>query len=311
MAVRIISITADQQGQRIDNFLLRELKGVPKTHIYKLLRKGEVRVNGGRIKPVYRLQSGDQVRIPPVRVSPAKTDPTPSEGLQSSIKQAVLYEDGDFLVINKPAGLAVHGGSGVALGLIESLRAIYPHAKRLELVHRLDRETSGCILVAKKTSILREFHQMIREDRLEKRYHALMHGQLGQRSRHVEVALRKNTLSSGERVVRVDRENGKASKTVFHVQEQFKRAFLADIELFTGRTHQIRVHAQHIQHPVVGDSKYGDEQADQWIKNKTGNLRLCLHASRLRFQHPKTAEPFEVEAPWDSRFQQVLDGFRA
>ncbi|HFD80552.1 MAG TPA: RluA family pseudouridine synthase, partial [Gammaproteobacteria bacterium] len=250
-AVRWVEVSAEQAGQRIDNFLLRVLKGVPKSRIYRLLRKGEVRVNKGRIRPEYRLQAGDTLRIPPVRVAETRGG-APGARPQQALADAILYEDDRLLVLNKPAGMAVHGGSGLSFGVIEALRALRPEAPYLELVHRLDRDTSGCLLIAKRRSELRTLHELLRTGALTKRYLLLAEGDWSRGPFRVEAPLRKNQLRGGERVVRVD-STGKAALTRFRFLEGYAGASLMEAELVTGRTHQIRVHAQHAGHPLAGD----------------------------------------------------------
>ncbi len=308
-SVQFIEIHAETSGQRIDNFLINHLKGVPKTLVYRLLRKGEIRVNKGRKKPTYKLQSGDIIRIPPLRLSDAKTSPARNHRLEELLSKSVIYEDKDFLVVNKPTGIAVHGGSGINLGVIETMRSLYPLSKRLELVHRLDRDTSGCLVLAKKTSILRGFHQLIRENRIEKHYVALLKDRMANDKIRVNAPLLRNTKVSGERMVCVS-EEGKPSKTVFHRLERFNCCSYAEIELLTGRTHQIRVHSAHINQPIAGDAKYGDPVFNQQLKG-IGLNRLFLHACKLRFQHPGSDEPIIIEAPLPTGLTQVLNCLRS
>ncbi|MDM3872146.1 23S rRNA pseudouridine(955/2504/2580) synthase RluC [Porticoccus sp. W117] len=293
-SVRLVEVTEDQDGQRVDNFLLSRLKGVPKSRIYRLLRKGEVRVNKGRVKPETRLSCGDVVRIPPVRVSERPAIAGPGVGLQKLLQQSVVYEDDRVLVINKPAGLAVHGGSGINLGLIESLRAMHPQQHFLELVHRLDRDTSGCIMLAKKRSALRWLQDEMRNHRVTKEYTALVKGRWPADRRRIDVPLRKNELKSGERIVKVSAD-GKASATQFSVLQRFQRATLVKARLETGRTHQIRVHSQFAGHPLAGDSKYGDEEFNLYMK-QAGLERMFLHASSLKFRLPDSEQVCAVEA---------------
>ncbi len=302
--VRTVEIGPDASGQRIDNYLTRELKGVPKSLIYRVLRKGEVRVNKGRVQPGYKLQDGDVLRIPPVRVSEGEHTAAPSESIKELIKQSILYEDNGLLVINKPSGVAVHGGSGIQYGVIEALRALYPQKKDLELVHRLDRDTSGCLMVAKKRSVLRHLHDQIRDKTVEKYYLALLRGGLAARHLNVNAPLQKNTLKSGERVVRVHTE-GKPSVSVFDTVETYGVATLARVQAVTGRTHQIRVHAAHINHPVAGDEKYGDEVFNRSMR-ELGLKRLFLHAHTLRLTAPDTGKPLELTAPLADALQDVL-----
>lgn len=302
------TVDAEYAGQRIDNFLLARLKGVPKSLVYRILRKGEVRVNKKRAKPDYKLQAGDLVRIPPVRVTTAT--PLPSAKLDSvqQLESQVLYEDDVLLVLNKPAGMAVHGGSGLQFGLIESLRALRPGAKHLELVHRLDRETSGCILISKRRSALRDLHEQLREKKMDKQYYALVRGQWQQHVSMVSAPLLKNTLKSGERVVRVDAA-GKESQTRFRISERFADCTLVEASPVTGRTHQIRVHALHAGHPIAYDSKYGDQAFDEKLSG-SGLQRLFLHAHQLRFQHPQTGATVTVNAPMDKALKQTLKYLR-
>lgn len=293
--VKLITISPEYDGQRVDNFLRTELKGVPKSLIYRILRKGEVRVNKKRVKPEYKLQGGDVVRVPPVRVAERAPAPAVSDGLQNHLESAILFEDDNLMVINKPSGLAVHGGSGVSLGLIEALRQIRPEARFLELVHRLDRDTSGCIMVAKKRSALKFLHEALKGSRITKIYHALVCGHWTSTKRRVDAPLRKNELKSGERVVKVQAD-GKPSLTEFKVLNRFGRqATLVEARPITGRTHQIRVHAQFEGHPIIGDVKYGVEGVNEDMKD-IGIRRLFLHAAELRFPLPSGGRHI-VKAP--------------
>ena len=307
-AVRMLQISSEQAGQRIDNFLITLLKGVPKSRIYRILRKGEVRVNKGRIKPVYRLQEGDEVRVPPVRLEEKPAVVRPPDEQIERLEAAILYEDKGLIIVNKPSGLAVHGGSGLSFGLIELLRASRPTAPYLELVHRLDRDTSGCLLVAKKRSYLRHLHEQLRADKkVRKHYRALLCGHWDLGKHHENSALLKVTHSSGERMVRVD-DRGKQSHTLFKPISTYKQASYMEIELFTGRTHQIRVHAAHCGHPVAGDDKYGNSKCNQDLK-KYGLKRLFLHAYRLEFEHPGSGQEMDVIAPLSEDLNAVLDKF--
>ena len=303
-AVYWLQVGPEDAGQRIDNYLLRQLKGVPKSRIYRLLRKGEVRVNKGRIKPEYRVQSGDQVRIPPLRQA-ERASSSPAEGLVSRIEAAILYEDERLLVLNKPAGVAVHGGSGIRHGVIEALRAARPTAPMLELVHRLDRDTSGCLVIAKKRSALRNLHQLLREGGMDKRYLALVQGDWPGATRTVTAPLNKNQLKGGERIVTVDAE-GKAARTLFRPLTRFAGATLLDVELDTGRTHQIRVHGAHIGHPLAGDEKYGDPAFNKAMR-EMGLRRLFLHATALGFREPDREHEVQVSAPLPDDLRLVLD----
>ena len=283
--MRHLTVASDSSGQRLDNFLMRELKGIPRTRIYRAFRKGEVRVNKGRVKPDYRVKEGDILRIPPLRV-PAPSDiPTIPRHWSERLKTRVVYEDAGLLVIDKPSGLAVHGGSGLSYGLIECLRQMRPEDRSLELVHRLDRDTSGCILLAKKRSVLREIHQLLRGSGVDKRYLALVKGHWPKHARIVDAPLQKNTLQSGERMVRVSKE-GKPAVTEFAVLERFSNATLVEAKPITGRTHQIRVHAQHAGFPLLGDAKYSDDKGESFAR-EIGLKRLFLHAHSLSFSLPE------------------------
>ena len=306
-------IEADSAGQRIDNFLLRELKGVPRSRLYRVLRKGEVRVNKGRVKADYRLQSGDLVRIPPLRLPEPREPARAPDGERARVESAVLYEDARLLVVDKPAGLAVHGGSGLSYGLIETLRQVRPGAE-LELVHRLDRDTSGCLLIAKRRSTLRQLHESLRAGGMEKRYLALLVGELPRERISVDAPLAKNVLQGGERVVRVDETAGKPARTRFRRLERFEHhgqpLTLVEAELLTGRTHQIRVHAAHLGAPLAGDAKYGDFEANRRLKSM-GLGRLFLHAAVLAFEVEHLNQPLRIEAPLAAELEQVLTRLRA
>lgn len=303
--VRLVRVDAASDGQRIDNFLLRELKGVPRSRIYRLLRKGEVRLNKGRAKAEARLKSGDEVRIPPVRVSET-AEIEVSQGLVDRLAARVIYEDDALLVIDKPAGLAVHGGSGINTGLIEAARALRPSARFLELVHRLDRDTSGLVMLAKKRTALTALHAALRGAGVDKRYLALVAGSWPAHRKRVEAPLAKNTLKSGERVVRVSAE-GKAAATAFRVVERFENATLVEAAPITGRTHQIRVHAQLSGHPLACDDKYGDRTADLMFREH-GLKRMFLHAFRLAI--PYEDATLELEAPLPEELEKCLESFR-
>lgn len=294
----------ETEGQRIDNFLMRHLKGVPRSHLYRVLRRGEVRVNKGRVKADYRVCADDMVRIPPMRVTePGVPAPVPAERL-GDLRQAILYEDDRLIVLDKPAGLAVHGGSGLSYGLIEALRQMRP-GKELELVHRLDRETSGCLLVSKRRSALRELHGLMRDNRLDKRYLALLTGPLERSEVVVDAPLRKNVLRSGERMVHVDNERGKPARSIFRRLGQFSGYTLAEVRLLTGRTHQIRVHARHLGVPLAGDPKYGDDDANRRLR-ELGLRRLFLHASALTFRLDYLERSLRVEAPLPAALENLI-----
>jgi 23S rRNA pseudouridine955/2504/2580 synthase len=310
LKVSFVTVTEDQQGQRIDNFLVTHLKGVPKSAIYKILRKGEVRVNKKRVKPVYKLQMEDLIRIPPIKVAEREEFVPKNLDKISALEDAILFEDQYLIVINKPSGMAVHGGSGLSYGLIEALRVLRPHEKNLELVHRLDRDTSGCLLISKKRSILKGLHEQLREKTMEKNYWALVVGEWAAKIKNVTEPLRKNTLQSGERVVRVDEEQGKTSHTRFRVLERFDGCTLVQASPVTGRTHQIRVHTQCKGHPIACDDKYGDQVFDSRMR-EMGLSRLFLHAHDLRFLHPKHETTMHVEAPLDKALNNALKTLRA
>lgn len=306
--VRLLQIGPEDAGQRIDNYLLRQLKGVPRSFIYRILRRGEVRVNRGRIKAEYRLKDGDQVRVPPVRT--AAPAPKAERGdATARLEQCILYEDERLLVIDKPAGMAVHGGSGVSFGVIETLRAARPQATFLELVHRLDRETSGCLLIAKKRSELRRLHELLRAGRVEKRYLALVLGRWQTGERRVDAPLRKNQLRGGERIVTVTAE-GKAADTLFRPLDIRTRASLMEIALGTGRTHQIRVHSAHVGHPLAGDEKYGDGEFNRQMRG-LGLKRLFLHAHSIAYGDPDNGRDIHVSSPLPEELRAVLDRLSA
>lgn len=308
-AVHFIAISADEAGQRIDNFLRTQLKGVPKSMIYRILRKGEVRVNKKRIKPEYKLEAGDEVRIPPVRVAEREEENvSPKLTKVAALEGAIVYEDDHILVMNKPSGTAVHGGSGLSFGVIEGLRALRPEARFLELVHRLDRDTSGILLVAKKRSALRSLHEQLREKGMQKDYLALVRGQWPSHVKAVRAPLMKNILQSGERIVKVNSE-GKPSETLFKVEERYAIATLVKASPVTGRTHQIRVHTLHAGHPIAFDDRYGEAAFDMQLSG-TGLKRLFLHAAALRFTHPASGEVMRVEAPLDDQLKRCLDILR-
>ncbi|MFT7388346.1 MAG: 23S rRNA pseudouridine955/2504/2580 synthase [Candidatus Endobugula sp.] len=301
-SVQFITIDAGNTAQRIDNFLLSRLKGVPKSRIYRIVRKGEVRVNKGRVKPEYKLCDGDVVRVPPIRVSQRDTPPQPSQHLAQLLESSILFENNDVLVVNKPSGLAVHGGSGISLGLIESFRQIRPDSRFLELVHRLDRDTSGCIMIAKKRSSLRFLQQELRERRVQKIYHALVDGRWPNRRKSVNEPLIKNQLATGARLVRIaqlDTEGAKTSLTQYRVIQRYQRAerscTLVEAKPVTGRTHQIRVHSQSVGCSIIGDDRYCDNDVNTFYR-AAGLKRLFLHAFQLQFSLPD-GTPVKIEAP--------------
>ena len=296
-------------GQRLDNYLLRILKNVPKSHIYRVVRKGEVRVNGKRAKPETRLALGDKVRIPPIHVDQAPQRSAPSQSLQQFITDAILYEDKDLLIVNKPPGVAVHGGSGLAFGVIEALRAARPELIELELVHRLDRDTSGVLLIAKRRAALRELHAAMREREMTKRYLALVVGRWALGKKRIDLPLLTNQKQGGERMVRVHPEGMSALSTFVPEQHFGQHASLMAIEIGTGRTHQIRVHAAYAGHPVAGDEKYGNKAGNEALK-EFGLKRMFLHAQSLEFIHPGTGQVFHISAPLSDELTAVLENLK-
>jgi 23S rRNA pseudouridine955/2504/2580 synthase len=305
-AANRLAVSEASAGQRIDNFLFRLLKGVPKSHVYRILRSGEVRLNRKRVKPDVRLAVGDVLRIPPIRTA---AEPVARKATAKAAAPPILYEDDALIAIDKPAGLAVHGGSGVAFGLIERLRAARPEAKFLELVHRLDRDTSGVLLVAKKRPALVALHAALREGRIDKRYTVLVRGKWRDARRAVDLPLTKFVTDEGERRVRVEREHGRTARTVFHRCKVWPDAdppvSLLEAELHTGRTHQIRVHLTHVGFPLAGDDKYGDFDWNRALA-KQGLKRMFLHAQRLEFQHPVAARQLAIDAPLPPELAQFL-----
>jgi len=295
--VETVEVPEDRDGQRIDNFLTTRLKGVPKSLIYRLLRTGQVRINGKRAKPDHRVAAGDAVRIPPVRTAERADPGVPPTGQTARIEAAILSEDRDFLVIDKPSGVASHGGSGISFGVIELLRTARPRESALELAHRLDRDTSGVLVLAKKRSALTALQAEIRAGRVEKRYLALLAGKLPQQRLNVDAPLRKSVLQGGERMVRID-EEGKPSRSRFSEVERYAAATLAEIAIETGRTHQIRVHSAHIGHPVAGDEKYGDREFNLKMREH-GLKRLFLHAARFEFSIGERSYGFSAPLPDD------------
>lgn len=300
-SVTFLEIDESGADQRIDNFLFKHLKGVPKSHIYRILR-GEVRVNKKRIDQTYRLQLGDSLRIPPIRVA-EKSEA--QDTYIPAVEFPILYEDEALVVINKPSGVAVHGGSGVSFGVIEQMRRARPQAKFLELVHRLDRETSGVLLLAKKRSALVAMHEIMREGNSDKRYFAMVLGQWHNTRQHVKLPLYKFDTPQGEKRVMV-REDGQASHTIFNLQKSWPGYSLLEAELKTGRTHQIRVHLSHLGYPIAGDDKYGDFAANK-VLMKNGLKRMFLHAHSIAFAHPLSGEPLQLNAPLPADLQGFVD----
>ncbi|MGH8582170.1 MAG: RluA family pseudouridine synthase [Gammaproteobacteria bacterium] len=308
--VRRVTVTNEHSGRRVDNYLLWLLGDVPKSRVYRMLRSGEVRIDGGRVRQDHRLRSGEVLRIPPVRHTVAAPPAIISDRLRGWLDGAILHEDDSMLIVNKPAGIAVHSGSGVKYGVIEILRALCPAAPYLELVHRLDRSTSGCLMVAKSPMRLRELHVMLRENRIEKRYLALSAGAWTGGPRRVETNLRRYGQRSGERVVRVCAD-GKLAETVVTPREHFGAATLVEAQPLTGRTHQIRVHLSHLGHPVAGDEKYGDRDFNKRMRVYGLNQgQLFLHARRLQWDEGEDGSTLSVEAPLPLELEAVLRQLR-
>ncbi|MRW83292.1 RluA family pseudouridine synthase [Pseudoduganella sp. FT26W] len=303
LQAQFVTITEEEAGQRIDNYLLRVCKGVPKSHVYRILRSGEVRVNKGRIDQLYRLVQGDVVRIPPIRLAEKPDNHVPAAEFK------IIFEDSHLLVIDKPAGVAVHGGSGVSFGVIEQLRASRPDAKFLELVHRLDRETSGLLLLAKKRTALTSLHEQMRDGLTDKRYLTMVAGDWKNARQHIKLALHKYTTADGERRVSVS-EDGMASHTIFSLLKKFDGFALLEAELKTGRTHQIRVHLSSSGFPILGDDKYGDFPLNKALQKATdtrGALkRMFLHAHQITFTHPESGKNMTLNAPLAAECERFL-----
>ena len=304
--VSFIQIDEDNHGQRVDNFLLTLLKGAPKSLVYRIIRKGEVRLNKGRVKADSRLSKGDTLRVPPVRLPEQGEVPDVSPALAELLSDSILYEDEGLLAVNKPHGLAVHGGSGVSLGMIEALRKLRPQHSFLELVHRLDRDTSGVILVAKKRSVLTALQQMlVNKQGIRKQYLALVHGQWDANVQDVKLPLLRTERQSGERIVVVS-EEGKSAHTRTRLLSSGRKYSLVAAEPVTGRTHQIRVHCLSQGHIIAGDQKYSDKVLAEMDKAQ-GIQRLCLHAWQLNFRHPMTGEQLHLVAPPDDELTGVFE----
>ncbi|MFC0338788.1 23S rRNA pseudouridine955/2504/2580 synthase [Kushneria avicenniae] len=306
--VQWLDIDEHHDGQRLDNFLLAHLKGAPRTLIYRIIRRGEVRINGGRGKANRRLVQGDRVRVPPLRLTPQEAVQEVSDNLRKVIEGSLLRETPDWMAFNKPSGLAVHGGSGVRIGLIEALRQIRDDLPYLELVHRIDRDTSGCLLVAKSRDALNFLSNELRHHQMQKRYLALVEGGWSNHCREVNAPLLRFELPNGERRVRVD-DNGKKSKTRFTLIESLQGTSLIEAEPVTGRTHQIRVHAVHAGHPLLGDSKYGSTRGEK-LAARCDLSRLFLHARTLGFTDPVSRKSVQLHAPLSDDLQRVLARLR-
>lgn len=301
---QLIEIDSERAGQRLDQFLMKLLPSVPRSRIYRIVRRGEVRINGGRARPERRLEAGDKVRVPPVRVEPQDAPKRPSNHVLELIRNAIVREDERLIVVDKPAGIAVHGGSGLSFGVIEALRALRPE-ESLELVHRLDRETSGCLLVTRKRSALRTLHELLREGQFEKRYLALVKGAWDFGHKRIDVSLLTNTRVGGERTVRAA-ANGKSAVSEFRPVQFFgRRATLLEVAILTGRTHQIRVHAAHVGHPVAGDEKYGDAAFNEEMR-AAGLTRMFLHAHSLSFDWPD-GSAFSASTPLPAELARVIE----
>ena len=303
-SVRMHTVDEDSAGQRIDNYLAKALKGVPKSHLYRILRSGEVRVNSKRVDATYRVQNGDKIRIPPIRTAPAAQTVSQGAKVVQRFENAVIFEDEAMLALNKPAGMAVHGGSGISRGVIEQLRLERPQARFLELVHRLDRETSGVLMIAKKRTALVGLHELMRANRMDKRYFMLVHGAWTEKKKHVTLSLQKHVTASGERRVTVE-DDGQQSETIFHLKKNLKDFSLLEAQLITGRTHQLRVQLAHLGFPIAGDDKYGDFALNKQLQ-KRGLKRMFLHSAQTTIRHPLSGEKLILAAPLPADLQKFL-----
>lgn len=304
--VKHVTISFDHEGQRIDNFLITYFKGVPSSRIYRIIRKGEVRVNSKRVSPLYKLKQGDDVRLPPLRMAERSSVP-PSKQTATLLQSRILYEDDYLLIINKPSGMSVHAGSTVRLGVVEALKHLYPKLPQLELAHRLDSETSGCLVLAKRKRILRELHQALREGSVKKVYLALTAGQWKESECYVDLPLHKDFKEGGKHVVTVSKA-GKEAQTQFHTKKVLDQASLMEVTLLTGRTHQIRVHAAHMKHPIAGDDRYGDADFNK-LARKRGLKRMFLHAHSIEFTLPSLEQRIKVVAPLDDELATCINNF--
>jgi 23S rRNA pseudouridine955/2504/2580 synthase len=307
--VRHVIVSADFVDQRIDNFLIGQCKGVPKSRVYRLLRKGEVRVNSKRVQPSYRLEEGDDVRIPPVVVNEEAKKVPPSKSTSELLTERIIYEDEYLIILNKPSGMSVHAGSTVRVGVIEAMRHMYPEHPHLELAHRLDAETSGCLILAKKKRILRDIHALLREGKVKKVYWALTLGKWDKDDLRVTMPLRKEFREGGKKHVVEVRQDGKHALTDFKTVEEFKNASLMEVKLHTGRTHQIRVHAAQSGHPLAADDRYGDAEFNK-LSRKLGLKRLFLHARSIDFTLPSNNQHIKVKSPLDDDLEAALKQFR-
>ncbi|MBA3660707.1 MAG: RluA family pseudouridine synthase [Gammaproteobacteria bacterium] len=306
--VRIVNVENDFIGQRIDNYLIRMLKGLPKTHLYRLLRKGEIRVNKKRIGPDYRLAVGDSIRLPPLYLEEAGKLKPPAAATTQKLIDSVLYEDKNLLILNKPPHMSVHAGNTVRLGIIETLKFHYTKLPHLELAHRLDSETSGCLILAKKRGILKEIHTLLREGKMIKKYWALTKGEWNENQLEVDFPLEKHYRQGGRHVVEVTGE-GKSALTHFKVLQNFPGCQLVEATLFTGRTHQIRVHAAHSGHPIAGDDRYGESEFNKFVQ-KIGLKRMFLHARVIEFTLPSLNQEIRVQAPLDPELEEALSALK-
>ena len=304
-SAQYLTVDSTQSDRRLDNFLQFQLKEIPRTRIYQMIRRGEVRVNGSRAKQNHRILAGDEIRIPPLRIEPSqKAQANPSRSLRALLERAIIHEDEQLLVLNKPSGMVVHSGSNQDFGVIEYLRVIRDDLSFLELVHRLDRDTSGCLLMAKDALSLRQAQNSLRSKNSEKTYLTFLRGKFPKRPLEVNKALKKNTLAGGERMVQVE-SGGKDAHTIFERERAYSMGALVKARLFTGRTHQIRVHAATVHHPVAMDHKYGDREFNKELKAR-GLKRMFLHAWRLQMDLPSTAQHYSFEAPLSEELEQFL-----
>lgn len=302
--VRRVKVTASEEGQRIDNFLLKQMPGVPKSHVYRLLRSGQVRVNGGRIKPDRKLVLGEEIRIPPVRTAEKGEAVRPPDAVLNRLRNAIIYEDANYLAVSKPSGLAAHGGTGVPYGVIEAARA-WNKYEFLELCHRLDRDTSGVLLLAKSRPALLRAQRALKEGLAEKRYFALLIGRWRGEDRDVDSSLISNRLESGERMVEID-DDGKPARSRFSPKARYRDTTLCEVQIFSGRTHQIRVHALSLGHPVAGDTKYGDRDTQKFLK-VLGLKRMFLHSHLLALPKDGEFSKLLINAPMSDELREVLD----
>lgn len=305
--VQFLEVSDDIIDQRIDNFLISNFSRLPKSLIYRWIRKGELRVNKKRVKQTTRIGAGDIVRVPPFSLEEKQEQIKVSQNHLDFLEQRILYENDDYIIIDKPSGMAVHGGSGVNSGLVERLRQLRPKARRLDLVHRLDKETSGCVLLAKKHSSLVYFFDIFKERKVSKVYYAVVHGHWDQKVKQIDLPLRRTETKDGQRIVRVDKKEGKRALTKILSAKHIGNFTLLEIKLETGRTHQIRVHTRAMGHPIVADKKYGFANRDELLAKK-GVDKLLLHAGKLEFFDEKQQKKISVESKLDGRFEQFIKG---